>query len=203
MDHFGTLMFTPAVLARQERAGSRDSYARMRDRPPADGLGAAERAFIESRDSFYLASVSETGGPHVQHRGGPTGFLRVLAPDRIGFADDRGNRQYVTAGNPSGGDDRVALFLMDDPRKVRLKILGHARLQDAAPADLAAAVATPGQGRVKRIVEISVTAFDWNGPQFITPRYTKADIERMLGPRLAELQQENAALREALAEREG
>ena len=143
---FAELMFTPAVKAEQERLGSRTAYARAErpEAPARDRFGPAEAAFIAARDSFYVASVSETGWPYIQHRGGPPGFLKVLDDRTLGFADFRGNRQYVSLGNLKG-DDRVALFLMDYPHRRRLKVLGHARAVDAASEpDLVAKLADPG-----------------------------------------------------------
>ncbi|MEO0939181.1 MAG: pyridoxamine 5'-phosphate oxidase family protein [Pseudomonadota bacterium] len=201
MDRYDDLMFTPAVRALQRADGSEETYARSygaRTRP----LGADERVFIESRSSFYMASVSETGWPYIQHRGGPVGFLKMLGEDVIGFADYRGNRQHISEGNLSV-DPRVSLFLMDYPRKARLKMQGEARVQSAedAPA-LAEQLTTEGQGRIQRVVTITVRAFDWNCPQFITPRFTEEDIAAMLGAklqeqeaRIAQLEAELAALR--------
>ena len=166
---------------------------------PADRFGAAETAFIAERDSFYLASVSATGWPYLQHRGGPTGFLRVLDDRTVGFADFRGNQQYLTLGNV-GGDDRVALFLMDYPRRRRLKILARMSAHDLrAEPDLAARLATPGyRGLVERGFVLKLHAFDWNCPQHITPRFTAADVEAAVAPlhaRLEALEAENARLR--------
>ncbi|MEM9552035.1 MAG: pyridoxamine 5'-phosphate oxidase family protein [Pseudomonadota bacterium] len=166
------------------------------------GLGADERAFIETRNSAYLATVSETGWPYVQHRGGPRGFLKVLGPDRIGFADYRGNQQYVSTGNLLG-NDRVSLLLMDYFRKARLKILGHARVTDAADdPDTAARLTTDGEGRVERLFLVDVVAFDWNCPKFITPRLDTDEMAATIGPelsrlegRVAELEAELTALR--------
>ncbi len=163
------LVLTPSVLAAQQRA-----YGASRPVPPGaadDVLGPDELAFVASRDSFYLASVSASGWPYVQHRGGPPGFLRVLAPSTIAFADLRGNRQLVTAGNLAD-DDRVSLFLMDYAGRRRLKLLGRATLltPDEAP-DLAALLApAPLDSEVERLVRIHVVAFDWNCPKHITPR---------------------------------
>ncbi len=137
---FGALMFTPHVKAVQEEQGSRASYARFEapGAPARDRLEEREEDFIAARDSFYMATVSETGWPYVQHRGGPPGFLKVLDDRTLGFADYRGNKQYVSVGNLAT-DDRVSLFLMDYPNQRRLKLLGHARTIDAAsdPALLA------------------------------------------------------------------
>lgn len=199
MDHFGTLMFTPAVQAKQTAQGSRETYARMTERPAPKGLGADEVAFLTSRSSFYMATVTETGWPYVQHRGGPVGFLKVLDPQTIGFADYRGNRQYVSAGNLAS-DDRVSLFAMDYPRKARLKLLGHATMQEAeaAPA-LAEKLATPDAGKVERVVTIKIAAFDWNCPQFISPRFDTDELTALVGPEISRLETKVAELEADLA----
>ncbi|GAO01752.1 pyridoxamine 5'-phosphate oxidase family protein [Anaeromyxobacter sp. PSR-1] len=180
---FAELAFTPAVRAVQEEMGSRAAYARMEGGPDHhDALGPDEAGFIAARDSFYLASVGETGWPYLQHRGGPPGFVHVLGPRTIAFADYRGNRQYVTVGNV-GHDDRVALFFMDYPARTRLKLLGHARLVGPEdPALLAALAPSPAAGRVERAFVVEVAAFDWNCSQHITPRFTEAELEAGLGP---------------------
>src|SRR5436190_24287425 len=117
---------TPAVHAAQAEAGSRAAYARMESGPPSsDRLGEEEVDFIAERDSMVLASVSDSGWPYVQHRGGPAGFVKVLDERTIGFADYRGNRQYISVGN-TRGNDRVALLLIDHARRRRLKLLGRA-----------------------------------------------------------------------------
>jgi predicted pyridoxine 5'-phosphate oxidase superfamily flavin-nucleotide-binding protein len=157
--------------------GSRRGFARLLGGAAHhDRLGESEADFIGARDSFYLASVSETGWPYIQHRGGPKGFVRVLDETTIGFADFSGNRQYVTAGNVAG-NDRVSLFLMDYPNRTRLKILGHARqigLKDEALERLI----VPGyRARVERGFIVTIAAFDWNCPQHITPRFTIDEIE--------------------------
>ena len=122
---------TPAVRAAQEAQGCRRAYARQEEGAPHhDRLGDSEAAFIAARDSFYMASVSETGWPYVQHRGGPPGFLKVLDDKTLGFADFRGNRQYVSVGN-LGSNDRVSLILVDYPHQRRLKLIGRARLVTA------------------------------------------------------------------------
>lgn len=176
---FSGLMFTPTVKALQQRFGSRESYKRFEapEAPPRDRLGAHEAEFLAARDSFYMASVSETGWPYVQHRGGPPGFLKALDDRTIGFADFRGNRQYISTGNLLT-DDRVSLFLMDYPGQRRLKLLGRARiLEPETDADLLARLEIPDyRARVERGFLIRVEAFDWNCPQHITPRYTLAEL---------------------------
>ena len=128
---FAEIAFTPTVKKAQEHSGSRRSYARLEDGDAHhDNLGSREMAFIADRDSFYMATVSETGWPYIQHRGGPPGFVRILDEKTIGFADFAGNRQYVSVGNLQS-DDRVSLFFMDYPNQTRLKLLGRVRLIEA------------------------------------------------------------------------
>jgi predicted pyridoxine 5'-phosphate oxidase superfamily flavin-nucleotide-binding protein len=169
---FFELAFTPAVQAVQRRRGSRPMYARAAasDAAPADrALGPREVAFLGARDSFYLASVSETGWPYIQHRGGPPGFVRVPDGQTIAWAELRGNRQYLTAGNVAH-DDRVALFFMDYAARRRLKLLGRMTLVEPEPAQRDSAV--------EALAVVRVAAFDWNCPQHITPRYTEDELAR-------------------------
>ena len=158
-----------------------------------DPLTEEETSFIRTRDSFYLSTVSETGWPYVQHRGGPAGFLRVLSPNRLAFADFKGNRQLLSTGNLAT-NDRVCLFLMDYPQHARLKILGHARTEDARTnTELVSQVAQPDTQRlVERVFVIDVVSFNWNCSKYITPRYTMNEIEAAVEPlrqRIAELEQ--------------
>lgn len=196
---------TPSVRAARERYGSATRSARAGEVHHQDEvvrnhrLGSAEREFVAARDGFYLASVSESGWPYVQFRGGPTGFLRVIDDATLGYADFRGNRQYITTGNVQA-NDRVSLFLMDYARQQRLKIFGRMRIVDAADDPrLEARLALPRYaGRVERLVVITVEAFDWNCPQHITPRFTEAELEVVLGPlrdEMALLRLENERLR--------
>jgi predicted pyridoxine 5'-phosphate oxidase superfamily flavin-nucleotide-binding protein len=191
-------LFGPGARAMQEAAGSRASYARMEaDAGPIDVLTAREMDFIAARDSFYVTSVSEDGWPYVQHRGGPTGFLRHIEGNRIGFADYRGNRQYLSAAH-FAADDRVALFLMDYPNRRRLKIIGHAHVSED-PAIIAALMPLGYAAEPERGFLIDVVGFDWNCPQHITPRFTEAEV----GQATQHLIEEIAALRARIARMEG
>lgn len=163
-------------------------------------LGPDEQAFLQLRDSFYMASVSETGWPYVQHRGGPKGFVKVLGPSLLGFADLRGNKQYISLGNLEH-DARVALFFMDYPNQTRLKILGRVEVHEQS-AENAALIQSLRPDDPSAIVEhailIHVEAFDWNCPQHITPRYTLEELQEVLAPirlKLEQLEAENARLR--------
>lgn len=171
---FAELAFTPLVQAEQTRIGSRARYAQMAAQGRDDSaLGPPEAEFLAHRDSFYMATVSETGWPYVQHRGGPPGFVRVLDARTLGFADLGGNRQHISIGNLQH-DDRVSLFFMDYANRRRLKILGRVRVSE--DPGLLAQVAPDGAERVERAVLITVEGFDWNCPQHITPRFTVAEL---------------------------
>ncbi len=203
-ESFYEIAFTPGVKERQSEHGSRRQYERMETALAGHNqLGPDEQQFLALRDSFYMASVSETGWPYIQHRGGPPGFVHVLRPDLIGFADLRGNKQYISLGNLAH-DDRVALFFMDYPNQARLKILGRAEVHehddDAAKLIEQFRTAEPN-AIIERAILIRVSGFNWNCPQHITPRYTLAELEPTLTPlrnRLANLEAENAELRTRL-----
>jgi hypothetical protein len=203
---FAERAFTPLVKKQQELHGSRRQYARMEELGEAgDRLGEFEREFIAGRDGFYMASTGESGWPYIQYRGGEKGFLHVLDDQMLGFADLRGNKQYITMGNLEH-DNRVALFFMDYAHQLRLKILGRAEIHesDAAAAELIAKLKVPGEKTpTEHAVMIHVEAFDWNCPQHITPRYTLEELAGTLEPvrrRLEELEAENARLRELAGE---
>jgi ferredoxin-NADP reductase/predicted pyridoxine 5'-phosphate oxidase superfamily flavin-nucleotide-binding protein len=194
---FATISFTPDVQSVQAELGSRAAYrpAELGDAEDV-ALGAVEQAFIGERDSFYQATVSQTGWPYVQHRGGPTGFLKVLDDHTIGYADFSGNRQYISVGNLRG-DERVSLILMDYPQRRRLKIWGHARTVDErTEPELLSQLESPDfRAPVERGIVIQVKAYDWNCPKYITPRYTQKEVEAMLVQ--ARQQQPAAAARQA------
>ena len=191
-DKFMQTVLTPAVLEAERHYYGR-TYPSFADAPESDALRDEEVEFIESRDSFYLATITENDWPYLQHRGGPRGFVRVLGPRQIGFADYGGNRQMISVGSLAV-NDRVSLFLMDYPARERLKLLGHAKVLDAREhPDLVEKVAPPGghAAKVERIFVIDVLSYDWNCPKFITPRFTAAEVETAVAPlkaRIAELE---------------
>jgi uncharacterized protein len=189
-DRFMQTVLTPSVLEAQRHYFGGTYH--VDGAPERDALTDDETGFIQSRDSFYMATVNEDGWPYIQHRGGKAGFLRVIGPNTLAFADYRGNRQMLTTGNLAKSD-RVALFLMDYPQRTRLKILGHARVEDARQhPELVAQFAEPEVHRiVERVFFIEVVAFDWNCPKYITPRFTAAEVADAVEPlkrRIAELE---------------
>lgn len=193
---------TPSVAAMQEANGSAQVWSNLpRDRP-SNRFTAAEAGFIAKRDSFYMATVSESGWPYVQHRGGPPGFLRVLDERTLGCADFRGNRQYISLGNMAA-NHRASLFLMDYANRRRLKIFAHVQAADLAEdSGLSNALALPDyRAKVERALVFHLDAFDWNCPQHITPRFTEHEIDGALAPvrdRIARLEAENEQLRRNL-----
>jgi uncharacterized protein len=160
---------------------------------PRDPLTGFEREFVGERDGFYLASVSSSGWPYVQFRGGPPGFVHSRDEHTIAWADFRGNRQYISTGNIAG-DERVSLFFMDYPNRLRLKVFGRARTLNARNApDVVAELAVPGyRAIVEQVVVVTVVAFDWNCPQHITPRYSEPELEEILAPIRAQLRDRSA-----------
>ncbi len=199
---FLNLAMTPSVKSVQDEMGAGHLWAGFKGERAFDKFTPNEEAFIATRDSFYMATVSETGWPYVQHRGGPPGFLNLIDETTLAFADYRGNRQYISLGNLAA-DHRVALILMDYVRRARLKIYAFMEVValDADPG-LAAKMAEPAyRGKAERIMKLHLKAFDWNCPQHITPRFTEAEFAQAVRPlreRLAAVEAENADLRAKL-----
>lgn len=203
---FLSIAMTPSVSAAQDANDSAGLYDKAGGHRRSDRFGDAEATFIADRDSFYMASVSESGWPYVQHRGGPRGFLKLLDATTLAFPEFRGNRQYISLGNVTA-DARVAIILMDYPRRRRLKLYARIKACDlTADAELAALLALPGyRGVAERAFILELEAFDWNCPQHITPRFTETEIAAASAPlhaRLAELETENSGLRAKLAARD-
>ena len=199
---FLDILATPAVRAAQVANGSGAAWSAFDGDRAFDRFTENEATFIAERDSFYLATVSESGWPYVQHRGGPPGFLKVLDDKTLALPDFAGNRQYISLGNVAA-DDRISLILVDYPRRARLKILACMEARDlSAEPELARRLALPGyRARIERALVLRLETFDWNCPQRITPRFTAAEVEAGALPlreRLAALEAENLALRQRL-----
>lgn len=187
---YASIAFTPAVRAEQARNGSAEAYADLLSETRQDGAALTDReaAFLQARDGFFQATVSESGWPYVQFKGGAPGFLKVIDPQTIAYADYRGNKQYISTGNLRG-NDRVSILAVDFAHRRRIKLIGHAQITD----DLSViAHLNPEGGPVaERAVVIRVAGFDWNCPQHIPVRRTDAEyggeIAR-LRARIAELE---------------
>lgn len=180
---FGKIAFTDTVKAAQQRHGSRQQYARMEKLGSSDGLTEAEAEFISQRDGFYLATIGENEYPYVQFRGGNKGFLKVLDANTLGYADFRGNLQYISVGNLAG-NNRAALILMDYANRQRLKIYARIEVLEAKddPALIAQLADHNYPARIERAMLLHVEAFDWNCQQHITPRYTVEEMRALNAP---------------------
>jgi len=193
---FADITFTSSVKAAQIQYGSREANSRFElSDDPGLRMTEQEAEFIRERDSFYQATVSETGWPYVQHRGGPKGFLKALDEHTLGFADFRGNRQYLSVGNLNA-NDRISMIFMDYPNRRRLKIWGRVRIvHEDEDSELIAQLEVPSySARIERGIVIDVKACEWNCPKHITPRYSKAEIDHLLSPLLLEIQSLKAQL---------
>jgi uncharacterized protein len=198
---------TPTVRAAQAAMGSDHLWRGLDADRAFDRFTPNEAAFIAERDSFYMATVSETGWPYVQHRGGPAGFLKVVDDKTLAFADYRGNRQYISVGNVAA-ENRAALILVDYARRARLKIYARIEIKPLeADPELAELVAVPGyKAKLERIFLLHLVAFDWNCSQHITRRFTEQEVVDAIRPmreRLAALEAETLELRAKLAALKG
>jgi uncharacterized protein len=198
-------VMTPSVKAAQAAMGTEKVWANFTGHREFDRIGPDEAAFIGARDSFYMATVGESGWPYIQHRGGQPGFLKVLDEKTLAFPDYRGNLQYISIGN-LGKDDRAALILMDYPHRSRMKMLAHVEmvfLQERP--DLAQKVLdSASKAKVERIILLHLVNFDWNCPQHITPRFTEDEINAAISPlmnHVSNLEAEIERLRAQLANR--
>ena len=186
-------LFTPSVLAVQEEKGAAGLYPT--GQPAPDALDANEIAHITASDSFYMATVSESGWPYVQHKGGDAGFVKILGPTTIGWAERSGNRQYLGTGNIAAGG-KVAAIFVDYPTRTRIKIRGNATYHPDPSPELIEALGAADL-RVDGAVTIEIAATAWNCPKYITPRYTTTQIEDAVQPlreRIAELESHLEAL---------
>lgn len=207
MSHpFLDIAVTPSVRAVQTALHPENRWSDFTSHRKFDRFSDQEAAFISELDSFYMATVSESGWPYVQHRGGPRGFLRLVDDRTLAFAEYRGNRQYITMGNLAA-NDRACLLLMDYARRARMKMYMHVDVLalDADPA-LTELVTLPGYtATLERVFRLRLESFDWNCPRHITRRFTEQEIAEAIHPlreRLENLEAENAALRTRLATQE-
>jgi uncharacterized protein len=197
MSNNSDIVFPPAARRAQAERGSARAYEKRIAGGFPDGVTGELAAFIGERDTAFLATVSATDAPYIQHRGGPKGFIKVLDDKTLAFADYAGNRQYITISNLAE-NDRAYLFLLDFAERRRIKIWGRARVVEDDPA-LLARLADPGyRARPERAILFTVEAWDVNCSQHITPRFTEAEVTEATAPmrnRIAALEAENAQLR--------
>jgi predicted pyridoxine 5'-phosphate oxidase superfamily flavin-nucleotide-binding protein len=204
MTNNSDIVFTPAARRAQAERGSARAYRTKIDAGFPDTVTPELAAFIAEQDTAFLGTASADGAPYIQHRGGPKGFIKVVDEHTLGFADYRGNKQYVTLGNLSE-NDRAYLFLIDFSRRQRIKLWGRARVVENDDA-LVARLFDPGyKAKPERVILFTIEAWDVNCSQHITARLSEAEVEQMMvtvQERFVALQAENARLRVALAEHE-
>ncbi|MBC7797244.1 MAG: pyridoxamine 5'-phosphate oxidase family protein [Pyrinomonadaceae bacterium] len=177
------IAFTESVKAQQEKYGTRKQYEKIEKYERGTELSFAEADFIAERDGFYLATVGENDFPYVQFRGGAKGFLKVLDSKTLGFADFKGNLQYISIGNLSK-NNRASVFLMDYANRRRLKIYVRIEITEAkdAPELIAKLENLDYNAKIERAMILHVEAFDWNCPQHITQRFTIEEIREINAP---------------------
>lgn len=201
--NYSQLAFTDIVKQFQEQLGSRSTYDRVEKTSYVDGLTAAEKEFIEDRDSFYMSSFGDNEYPYIQHRGGPKGFIKVIDDKTIGIVDFSGNRQYISVGNLSKNPN-VSLILLSYPHKARLKIYAKAEIVELEADKSLYDFLKPEdyKFRPERMIIFKVQAYDWNCPQHITPRYTVPEIQQVFDQQMQhirELEQEVEMLKGKLS----
>ncbi|BBK39517.1 pyridoxamine 5'-phosphate oxidase [Allostella sp. ATCC 35155] len=192
--------FSPSVKAAQDRRGSRGHFERRGDWPSEIGDDLA--GFLAEATTVYLATASLEGQPYVQHRGGPKGFLRVVDPHTVAFADFAGNRQYVTIGNLDE-NPRAMLFAMDYETRRRVKLWGTARYVEGDDQLVARLFPEGYAARPERAILFAVSAWDVNCRQHIPQLYPADAVTAAIGAleaRIRELEAENALLRRRIPE---
>ena len=199
MKNYAEILFINEVRDLQDQDGTGEQYESLYPSRTQDALTQEEIGFIHARESFYLATTSSTGWPYVQHRGGPAGFLKVIGENRLGFADYRGNRQYISMGHVVH-DDRVSLFLMDYEHRARMKLLGHMKMEsiDDTDPELVQLLQTPEQGPVDRVATIDVISTDWNCPKYIPQLIDSEKVRSYVTGELQALKAENESLKREL-----
>ena len=199
-----SIVFTPAARKAQAERGSARAYtARVAEGFP-DTVTPELAKFIAEQDTAFLGTASGDGAPYIQHRGGPKGFIKVIDEKTLGFADYRGNRQYITLANLSE-NDRAYLFLLDPARKQRIKIWGRARVVEDDAALVEKLFDTGYKARPERAILFTIEAWDVNCSQHIATRYTEAQLEEGFADvrrHVAALEAENARLRAQLAQQQ-
>jgi predicted pyridoxine 5'-phosphate oxidase superfamily flavin-nucleotide-binding protein len=191
------LVFTRAVQRAQAERGSAKSYEKRITEGFPDKVTPELVAFIAEQDTMFFGTSSAEGAPYIQHRGGPKGFIKVVDERTLGFADYRGNRQYITLANLSE-NDRAFIFLLDTARRQRIKLWGRARVVEDDSALVIRLFDEGYKARPERAILFTIEAWDANCSSHIVTRFSEAEIEEAfttVQARIAELQAENARLR--------
>jgi len=202
MTNNSDLVFTPAARRAQEQRGSSKAFAGRIEQGFPDTVTPDLAQFIARIDTAFLGTVTENGSPYIQHRGGPRGFIKVIDDKTLGFADYRGNRQYITISNIEN-NDRAFLFLFDPATRSRIKLWGRLKAIEG-DAELIGELFDDGyKARPERVLLFKIEAWDVNCSQHITERFTKEEIQAAMPgiqQKIITLETENAQLRAALDE---
>ncbi|HEX2536905.1 MAG TPA: pyridoxamine 5'-phosphate oxidase family protein [Pseudolabrys sp.] len=199
-----SIVFTPAVQKAQAERGAASSYERRIAEGFPDTVTPELAKFIAEQDMAFLGTASGDGAPYIQHRGGPKGFIKIIDEKTLGFADYRGNRQYITLANLSE-NDRAYLFLLDPARRQRIKIWGRARVVEDDAALVAKLFDDGYKAKPERAILFTIEAWDVNCSQHIVTRYSEAQLEDAFADvrkHIAALEADNARLRAQLAQQQ-
>jgi predicted pyridoxine 5'-phosphate oxidase superfamily flavin-nucleotide-binding protein len=202
MPNNSDLVFTPAARQAQAERGSAGAYERSIAEGFPGRVTPELAQFIAEQDTAFLATATKDGAPYIQHRGGPKGFIKVIDEKTLGFADYRGNRQYISLANLSE-NDRAFLFLLDPARRQRIKLWGRARVVEDDPALVERLFDAGYRARAERAILFTIDAWDVNCSQHIVTRFSEADLKQAFAAvrdKIAELQEENVRLRALLAQ---
>ena len=132
-------------------------------------LDEQDRAFIETRDMFFLSTVDAQGNPTVSYKGGPTGVVRVLGEKELAFPGYDGNGMFLSMGNITG-QGKVGMLFIDFETPHRLRLQGVARLIKDDPL-------IGSFPEAQYIVRVDVESVWVNCPRYIH-RYTKVEQSR-------------------------
>lgn len=174
--NFTEIAYSDAVLAMQRKHNAVEVNAELQHSVGRNDITPALATYLGSRVSFYMATASKAGQPYIQHRGGPPGFIKILDPQTLAFADFEGNKQYISLGNLSE-NPRIQLFFMDYSQRRRLKIWGTAEIVENDPALLAAVTPETWRQPLRRAIRIAVEAWDVNCPAYIPQLFSVDDVE--------------------------
>ena len=111
--------------ALQDRFDTRRLADRIEERLVHAALDDGDRAFVEARDMFFLATVDDEGQPQCSYKGGDPGFVRVLDPRTLAFPSFEGNGMYLSLGNVAQ-TARVGMLFVDFERAARMRVNGLA-----------------------------------------------------------------------------
>ncbi len=127
------------------------------------------KAFIESRDLFFLTTIDHGGRPTVSYKGGVPGFVRVLDQSTLVFPSYDGNGMYLSMGNISGNPE-IGMLFIDFEKPFRLRAQGRAELVVSGPE-------LEGLKDAEMAVKVTIHEIWMNCPRYVH-RYEKIETSR-------------------------